>query len=154
MESSFLIHSAKGTSWTKKNHKYIAKKNGRYIYNKTEQDARIEAEQKRMAAGLDLSKFDMNLFEKIMYELVPPYADVKDANGRKWLLVHGYSLADGKKYVAAVLKDQKVAGINAWGNVAHMNAKVKRYAKMRGKKNRKERYDTIHKLDRDGKRRN
>lgn len=53
MESSFLIHSAKGTSWVKKNHKYIAKKNGRYIYNKTEQDARIEAEQKQSKQRAD-----------------------------------------------------------------------------------------------------
>ena len=32
MTGNYLVHSAKGTSWEKKDHKYIRKENGRYYY--------------------------------------------------------------------------------------------------------------------------
>lgn len=48
MESSFLIHSAKGTTWSKKNHKWIRKVNGRYYYAD-------EAKDLEKAKRLDIS---------------------------------------------------------------------------------------------------
>ena len=32
MTGNYLVHSAKGTSWEKKDHKYIRKENGKYYY--------------------------------------------------------------------------------------------------------------------------
>ena len=48
MESSYLIHSAKGTTWSKKNHKWIRKVNGRYYYDD-------EADYLEKAKRLDIS---------------------------------------------------------------------------------------------------
>ena len=35
MRNDFIAHSAKGTSWTKKDHKYIRKDGKKYIYKET-----------------------------------------------------------------------------------------------------------------------
>ncbi|MBO7450470.1 MAG: hypothetical protein J6U54_08870 [Clostridiales bacterium] len=51
---SALAHSAKGTSWIKKEHKYIEKRNGRYIY-KTKDEIK-EARKKEKARRKALAK--------------------------------------------------------------------------------------------------
>lgn len=52
--SSYLIHSAKGSHWTKKNHKYIRIENGRYIYK----------EPTRTGYNHHAGKVDMSYFDR------------------------------------------------------------------------------------------
>ena len=65
---TWLIHSAKGTTWTK--HKYIKKENGRYYYS---DDVRRELERERLESELDkaIAETMMNQRSKKYKNLFP-----------------------------------------------------------------------------------
>ena len=55
----YLYHSAKGTSWSKKDHKYIKKENGKYYYSKNS----VREESVAYKAGQKVGKTLDNLLK-------------------------------------------------------------------------------------------
>lgn len=61
--NGILIHSAKGTSWEKKDHKYIRKENGKYYYEDNKSfDKEIEDIEKKY--DLEDENISLNEFRK------------------------------------------------------------------------------------------
>lgn len=50
LTGNYLVHSAKGTSWEKKEHKYIRKENNRYIY---EDNKKLDDKMRELETNLD-----------------------------------------------------------------------------------------------------
>lgn len=73
MTGNFLVHSAKGTSWEKKDHKYIRKENGKYYYKENKSlDKELEGlTEKYLSEDQDIS---LNEFRKKH----PSYNDIND----------------------------------------------------------------------------
>ena len=63
MTGKYLVHSAKGTSWEKKDHKYIRKENGKYYYEENKSlDKELEGlTEKYLSEDQDIS---LNEFRK------------------------------------------------------------------------------------------
>ena len=88
---NYLIHSAKGTSWEKKDHKYIRKENGRYYYE----------ENKSLEKTLQ-EKTGENIIKR----------DIEAIN-----ILSNSQDKDAKKAIVTFEKDMKVAELMANGKI-------------------------------------
>ena len=79
MTGNYLIHSAKGTSWEKKDHKYIRKENGKYYYKENKSlDKELEGlTEKYLSEDQDIS---LNEFRK-------KHSSYNDINDRKSAII-------------------------------------------------------------------
>ena len=79
MTGNFLVHSAKGTSWEKKDHKYIRKENGKYYYKENKSlDKELEGlTEKYLSEDQDIS---LNEFRK-------KHSSYNDINDRKSAII-------------------------------------------------------------------
>ena len=79
MTGNYLIHSAKGTSWEKKDHKYIRKENGKYYYEQNKSlDKELEGlTEKYLSEDQDIS---LNEFRK-------KHLSYNDINDRKSAII-------------------------------------------------------------------
>lgn len=95
MTGNYLIHSAKGTSWEKKDHKYVSKKqvNGKwaYVYNKK-------------------NSLEKTLQEKTGENIIK--RDIEAIN-----ILSNSQDEDAKKAIAVFEKDMKVAELMANGKI-------------------------------------